>query len=332
MKRATRERRTPRRRLSILSTFGLVAALALATIATAAYAATPQVVLDDPAVNETAPSASDGYLVWSANSEARPDRYHSYVMAGAGSPVRIDPAGTQSRGAAIDGTTIVYEASTSEGQDLGFFDAVTEVRSAPPAGVNTPNDEYRPTLSGDWLLFTRDNVNRVLERNAWRKIVLFNVSTSASIVLQKLPYRSTYLVSDQVNGDWATFESCDSRRFVFSNCQVFRYRISTDHLVQIENPGVPQQQYAGAVSGDGTVYLVRTRNRDHWECGDHARLIRYPVGGPGVVIATLPDGKDSFDTFAFDETDGSTTMYFDRFTCSNGRDGIYRVPNADTAG
>ena len=150
MKRATRERRTPRRRLSILSTFGLVAALALATIATAAYAATPQVVLDDPAVNETTPSASDGYLVWSANSEARPDRYHSYVMAGAGSPVRIDPAGTQSRGAAIDGTTIVYEASTSEGQDLGFFDAVTEVRSAPPAGVNTPNDEYRPTLSGDW--------------------------------------------------------------------------------------------------------------------------------------------------------------------------------------
>ena len=158
MDRATRMRRTPRRRISILSMFGLVAALALVTSATVAYAATPEVVLDDPAVRENTPSASDGYLVWSADSEAKPGRFHSYVLADGGSPVRIDPAGGQSRGAAIDGTTIVYE---EDFQDLGFFDAVTEARSDPPAGVNTPNSEYRPTLSGDWLLFTRDNVNRV---------------------------------------------------------------------------------------------------------------------------------------------------------------------------
>ena len=133
-----------------------------------------------------------------------------------------------------------------------------------------------------------------------------------------------------MNGDWATFESCDSPGSPFSNCQVYRYQISTDNLVQIANPG-PQQQYAGAVSGDGTVYLVRTRTRDHWECGNHTRLIRYPVGGPGVVIATLPDGRDALTTFALDETGGSTTMYFDRYTCSNGRQGIYSIPDADTA-
>ena len=330
MDRATPKRSVPRRRISILSTFGLVAALALVTNATVAYAATPEVVLNDPAVRENTPSASDGYLVWSANSEAKPGRFHSYVLADGGSPVRIDPAGGQSRGAAIDGTTIVYE---EDFQDLGFFDAVTEARSDPPAGVNTPNSEYRPTLSGDWLLFTRDNVNRVSLNNAWRKVVLFNISTSASIVLRKLSYRSHYLVSDQVNGDWATFESCGYRyrRGEYFDCQVYRYQISTEELVQIENPGVPQQQYAGAVSGDGTVYLVRTRNRDHWECGDHARLIRYPLGGPGVVIAKLTEGKDALTTFALDETGGSTTMYFDRFGCGNARDGIYRIPDADTA-
>jgi hypothetical protein len=312
---------------SVVGTFALVTLVLAATVA---YAATPEVVLDDPAVRESSPSASDGYLVWSANSEAHPARYHSYVMADAGSPVRIDPAGGQSFGAAIDGTTIVYAESTSEGNDLGFFDAVTEARSAPPAGVNTPNNEYRPTLSGDWLLFTRTNANLESAHHIWLKVVLFNVSTGKSIVLQRLPNRTNYLVSDQVNGDWATFESCGFGDGEYFDCQVFRYQISTKELVEIANPGL--QQYAGAVSGDGTIYLVRTRQSDHWECGDHARLVRYPVGGPGVVIAQLPDGKDSLQTFALDETGGSTTMYFDRFSCRNGRDGIYRISDADTAG
>lgn len=317
--RPARERNAGRVRRLI----ALVATLVLAVIVTvAAYAATPEIVLNDPAVHELWSSASDGYLVWSANSEAKPTSYHSYVLADGGSPVRIG-----SFGASIDGTTIVYK----KGDDLRFFDAVTEARSAPPAGVNTPNDEYRPTLSGDWLLFTRTNSNRVSPRHTWRKVVLFNVPTSASIVLQKLPYRSTSLQSDQVNGDWATFDSCDYRSATneFVNCQVSRYQISTGDLVQIANPGL--QQYGGSVSGDGTVYLVRTRTRDHWECGNHAKLVRYPVGGPGVVIATLPDGKDAFTTFAFDESDGSTTMYFDRQPCAPFKGGIYRILNADTA-
>lgn len=308
---------------------GLVAMLVVGVIATVAYAATPEVVLNDLAVNEGTSSASEGYLVWSANSEAKPHRFHSYLMAGSGSPVRIDPTGVQSVNAAIDGTTIVYEEATAEDNDLWFYDAITEERSAPPAGVNTLNVELRPTLSGDWLLFTRTNVNRVSSlRYAWRKVVLFDLSTGTSVALRKLPFRSTYLVSDQVNGDWATFESCLLRGGEFFDCQVFRYQISTEELVEIENPGV--QQYAGAVSNDGTIYLVRTANEDHWECGSHARLVRYPVGGPGVVIATLPDGRDALTTFALDETGGSTTVYFDRLTCRDGRSGIYRIANAAT--
>jgi hypothetical protein len=135
-----------------------------------------------------------------------------------------------------------------------------------------------------------------------------------------------------VNGDWATYESCTFHRFEYSNCQVFRYQISTETLVQVESAGsIPRQQYAAAVSGDGTIYMVRTRTRDHWECGNHTKLIRYPVGGPAVVIARLPTGWDSIQTFAFDETDGSTTMYFDQVNCRNGRSGIYRITDADTA-
>jgi hypothetical protein len=304
----------------------VVAGLVIAT-ATIAQAATPEEVLNEPGVDEEVPSASAGYLVWTANSEARPNRYNSYVMADGGSAVRINPGGTHSHAAAIDGITVVYEEDTSEDGDLKFFDAVSEIRSEPPDGVNTANWEHRPSLSGDQLLFTRTNANRAHLRDAWVKVVLFDLSTETSTVLIRLPIRTNYLVSDQVNGDWATFESCRVRRGRFFDCQVHLYDISTETLTEVTNPGV--QQYAGGVSADGTVYLVRQRNREHWVCGKATKVVRMD-GGNGTVIATLPEGKEVFNTFAFDEG-GSTTLYIDPARCRNGMGGIARITDADTA-
>ena len=313
--------------------FGLGVTLALISVAGMAAAATPEVVLNDPAVVEQASSASDGYLVWSANSDAHPNRFNSYVMADGGDPVRLNPTGTRSLAAAIDDTIVVYEEESDPPQiytDLWFYDTVTEERTPAPNGVNTPRQsEHRPSLSGDWLLFTRTNF-RAREGSA--QVVLFNLSTSTPIVLAKLPRRTRSLVSDQVNGDWATFESCRFRMTgeggEYSNCQVFRYQISTEELVKVPNPGV--QQYAGAVSADGTVYIVRTRNLDHWKCGSHTKLVRMD-GGNGTVIAELPERRDARTTFALDETGGSTTLYLDRYRCSSGASGIYRIPDADSA-
>jgi hypothetical protein len=308
----------------------LVLTLAFVSGAAVAGAATPEVVLNDPGVKERSPSVSDGYLVWSADKQAGPhlNHLHSYVMPEGGSPVRINPAGTRSFGAAIDGTTIVYQEDTGGDRDLLLFDAVTEERTEPPDGVNTPNFEYEPTLSGDWLLFTRTNGNRVEGRDAWVKIVLFDLAGGTGTAIEKLPLRRYYLESGQVNGDWATFGSCSLRQG-FSDCQVTRYQISTEEAVVIDNP-TGMQLGNGAVSGDGTVYLARTRTRQHWECGNHNRLVRVPVGEPGVVIAKLLDGREVFETFAFDESGGSTTLYFDRVTCETNASGIYRIANADT--
>jgi hypothetical protein len=307
----------------------MVAGLTVIATATIAQAAIPEVVLDEPGVRETYSSASDGYLVWSANSEARPSSSHSYVMEDGESPVRIDPPGVQSFSAGIDGTTIVYQEWSPLDSDLWSYDAVTAERSALPDGVNTPSGEFRPTISNEWLLFTRTNTNRPAARRYWVKVVLFDLISETHTVLERLSARGHYLVSNQVNGDWATYESCRFRRGRFFDCQVFRHQISTGTTVKVANPGL--QQYAGAVSGDGTVYLTRTRTRDRWRCGNHAKLVRVPVGGPGVVIAELPDGRDALTTFALDESGGSTTMYFDRSTCRNDRGGIYRILDADSA-
>jgi hypothetical protein len=310
---------------------GLAATLVFVSIAAIAGAATSEKVLNEPGVDEVDPSASDGYLVWTADRQARPFRYHSYVMADGGAPVRINPAGTQSPAVSIDGDTIVYQEDTYDpgDEDLWFFDPVTETRTAPPDGVNTSKFEYEPTLSGDRLLFTRTNANRVPLEDAWVKVVLFDLSAGTGTVLKTLPYLPHSLSSGQVNGDWATFESCRVEGWEYSNCQVFLYDITAGgDAVRVANPGV--QQYAGAVSSDGTVYLVRTRNRDHYVCGSHTKLVRVPVGGQGVVIANLPDGKDSYSTFALDEPGGSTTLYFDRFPCRTNVGGIYQIQDADT--
>ena len=255
------------------------------------------------------------------------------MLADGGVPVRINPAGTTSPAVSIDGAMVVYQEDTSDpfDEDLWFFDPVTRTRTAPPEGVNTAKSEYEPSLSGDWLLFTRDNGDRVPLSEAWVKVVLFDLSTGTDTVLKTLPrpYISNYLISGQVNGGWATFESCRQRRGELFDCQVYLYDISAGgDPVEFANPG--GQQYAGSVSSDGTVYLVRSRNRDHYVCGSHTKLVRVPVGGPAVVIASLPDGKDSYSTFALDEPEGSTTLYFDRFPCRTNVGGIYRIQDADT--
>jgi hypothetical protein len=97
--------------------------------------------------------------------------------------------------------------------------------------------------------------------------------------------------------------------------------------VKIGNPGV--QQYAGGISEDGTIYMVRAGGRNVWHCGKNMRIVRYPVGGPDVVIARLK--QDALTTFVADEVDGSTTLYSQKQRCTSRNDGIYRISAADTA-
>ena len=306
---------------------GLAVALTLFTAMTAS-AAEPEFVLNDPRIDEINSSASGEYLVWSADSYERPGRYNSFVRFGEDARSQINPQGTESFGAAIDGTTIVYDEAGRADADLYFTDAVAPDRTAPPEGVNTRSVERRPSLSGDYLLFTRTNANRVRFRDAWIRVVLFDLDAGTGTVLRERPAATSYLVSDQVNGDWATFESCGFREVGFTNCQVFRYQISTQDLVRMDNPD--RQQYAGGVSDDGTVYLVRTGSPEAWQCGHHTRIVRVLPDDTEQTIATLPDGKDALTTFASDEGD-STTLYLDRLGCDRGRSGIYRIPDADTA-
>jgi hypothetical protein len=307
-----------------------ILASTILVVSSVAYAATPEEVLDEPGVNEDSSAASPTYFAWSQNLPSKPNQYNTYVRpSGGGARVRVNPEGTRSYNVGIDGSMVVYQSTKRDNGNLRFYDAATQTRPPMPDGVNTRKFENRPTLSGDWLLFVRDNLNRVPFKRSWTKVILFNTVTQERRVLRTALNRRAYLVSDQVNGDWATFEWCrfGFRTGDFSNCNVFRYQISTEGLVKIANPG--QQQYAAAISQDGTIYMVRSGGPNVWHCGRNTRIVRYPVGGPGVTIAEI--NTDALTTFATDELDGSTTLYFQKYRCNTNRSGIYRITDADTA-
>jgi len=296
-----------------------------------AWAAVPEKVIDERGVNEDSAAASPTYLAWSQNLPSKPNQYNTYVRpAAGGARARVNPDGTKSYTVGIDGSMVVYDwQRRGDNRNLSFFDAATQNRPAMPDGVNTRYRETRPTLSGNWLLFTRDNVNKTSFRKSWTKVILFNIHTDERRVLRSVENRRAYLVSDQVNGNWATFEWCrfNFRTLDYSNCNVFRYNIATQALVKIPNPG--GQQYAAAISHDGTIYMTRSGGPNVWHCGRHTRIVRFPIGGPAVVIAEIR--TDALTASATDETDTSTTYYFQKFRCGTNTGGIYRIPNADTA-
>jgi hypothetical protein len=289
--------------------------LMLAAADPAAAVATPVKVRDRNGVNELQPSMSEDGFVWAQGAK-------SFVKPENDPKVRLNPAGTASFFPAIDDSTVVYNVFKNDDSNLKMYDTETGERSSPPDGVNTNRFEEEQSVSGDWLLFTRVGHRRL-------RVVLFNLDTGEQRILENLRNKTHYLVTDQVNGDWATYEQCDADRDTLSNCQVYRYRISTRDVARMPNPD--RQQYAGGVTKDGTVYLVSTGGSDQWECGAGATLVRQPVSGSRQVIATLPDGIDTFNTFAFEESDGSVSLLFDRIECNTGASGIYEVEDADTA-
>jgi hypothetical protein len=99
--------------------------------------------------------------------------------------------------------------------NLKMYDIATQSRSELPE-INPGLHEAHPSLSGDWLLFTRS------KPGDWQKVILFNLSTWEHRVLFRSALGRQTLQGDQVNGDWATFEHCHYSQGQFSNCAVFR--------------------------------------------------------------------------------------------------------------
>lgn len=258
--------------------------------------------------HEITPSAATGWLAWAQGPRRNFRFWRLLVQPAGGSWRKVNRDRTHGYSGGFEGNRFVYQEVRGEQSNLSFYNLVSRTRSAPPAGVNTRHWEWHPTLSGDWLLFGRTNIG--LERDL---VLLRNLVTGETRVLDSVPWAAGGAEPGQVSGNYAVWYRCAP------TCNVFRYDIAAETAAQIPNPG--GHQYDPSVTDDGTVYFVRSG----FGCGVAVRLVRQPVDGSRKLLAQLVAGRDSAHTYAVENTDGTTSVYFHRANCRTNANDVLRI-------
>jgi hypothetical protein len=290
--------------------------LSLGTVlAFAVLTALPAMAVEPVATSanwEQAPSGGNGYVTYSANSEAHPRHFNTWLVPDGGEPIRVNEEGTRGGTAGIDGGMLVYE----QDGDLKLYDIATGTRSDPPAGVNTEFLEVDPSMSGEWLLFSRvDWAPEADPPHTW--IVLRNLVTDEERILLE---SDSFAFSEQVNGNWVVYTDLTHE---------FRYDIQLEETIRIPGPGRRYVYGAGSVAEDGTVFVAR---QVLGPCGQEASIRR--LDPDGTLTTTYVFGKNrqiAWKTFAVDQDGGGIDLLFDRFNCRKGNANVYRFPDADSA-
>ena len=284
----------------------LVAACVLTTIsATPANAVTPIVVISTPHF-EFHPVASTAFLAWTVQDFI--PRYSSAVRAeaigGSSFLVAGGSKGVYASTGGVDGSTLMYSTDDHGAGDIALFDLPTKTPMPVPDGVNTSAYEAALGISGTHLLFLR------YTRHGYA-VILFDtqVGTSLTIFSHKdSGQRFLEVQRGQVDGNYATWDAylVNNSSQATIRCDVRLYDIAQATLTRVPNPKKRCQSGPG-VNAQGTLYF----DRSGLSYGQHARVIRYPLGGPGTIIYALPKGHDFGGAVAVDTGGGNTDLYFD---------------------
>jgi hypothetical protein len=292
----------------------LFAALSMASLAWATLL-TPTLVVGG-AGSQRFPSATPAatFVGFSANRAGAPNLFDAYVKPSGGPREKVNTSGIAFAGG-FDGDTFIYQRVVNGQSDIGLYDVMTTIHSL-PTGVNTTAWEWSPTISGDWILFGRQNPNSSPISD---HIVLHNELTAETRMLdQQVGAPDKLLTAGQVNGDYVSWD-----RLVFSTHTgtVVRYQISTESRFTVPRP-TGKVQYASSVDPAGDLFYVRSG----LSCGKQVVIREAVPGVSDVALATVPAGYDVVKTYAVDEGGGVISLYFDRLNCSTGQGGdIYKL-------
>jgi hypothetical protein len=282
-------------------------------VASAAWAAT-EIPIRATQLRERSPVAGSGYLAWAQDSRRRPKRYVVYAQKAGGRPTRISRAKTFGFPGGISGTTLVYQEFAGRRSDVRFYDFARKRHVAVRQGINTKQWEWRPSLSGDNLLFARHN-GRI------ERVLLHNIRTGASTELDssRLVRGEHTIRAGQVNGTFAVWQKCMGR-----TCVVYRYDTTTKLTTPLPPPP-GRVHYSPSVTPEGTVYLGRSEPR----CGAAAEIWRYPLVGVPTKLVSLQAGWDFANSYALSMTKPPidvtrTEVYYDRGRCRGGRFDLYK--------
>jgi hypothetical protein len=289
-----------------------LAALIVPAVATGMSLPQVAVKVKPPPVNEESPSAAPGEFAWVQNSKLHPHLYNAYAQLGGGARFRVNTAGTEAGlGTGIDGHTLAYTQVRGSRQSIRLLNLQTRGRSGPPAGVNTPNIEDEPSISGNWLLFHR------LEDGAspGQQVLLTNLTSGATRVLGSVPGGRGFLEAGQVNGNFAVFTQSKTG----TTFNVWVYNIAQKTLTVIPNP-LGKMHTSAAVNPFGTAYFEQSGGG----CGTNATVEEYPVGGPMSAAGTLKPGIDLFHPFLF-ENGPLDSFLFAKIHCQGGGIDIFKT-------
>jgi hypothetical protein len=265
-----------------------------------ASAVTPTLIMGRNRVGEFQGVRGGQFIAWQENSRRSPRHYDVFARRlGGGRAFKVNAAGTNGANGGIDGDVLLYQEFGKGKSDLKLFDLTDRSRSSPPRGVNTAQWEYWPSISGDHLLFGR------LYKSGLRRIILFDVSSRDATSLDKVKGSGRFLAPGQVNGDYAVWSKCATKR----RCNVVLYRISDGTKTTIPNSG--GRDHAPSVTPDGVVYFARSGGA----CGSGTKILRFLPGGPVTILWRLPSGDDVGTTRVFLGAGGETTVFYDHFAC-----------------
>ncbi len=194
-----------------------------------------------------------------------------------------------------------------------MYDAVTHVRSAPPAGVNTPANEWAPRISGNWLLFGRESgPNR-----RHTQVILRNLTNKTSFVLADVNSTKSYVYPGGISGNWAVWGIVGP-----TSESVFRRDIAGKKTTKLVNTLPPARyEYYPSVLADGTTYYAHSGS----DCGDHVKLVKQAPGQPETVVNSFSQGIDyGWPDVVPDPTSG-TDIYFTKIYCNRHTADIYKM-------
>jgi hypothetical protein len=292
-----------------------------------AYALFPeQAVLVGPR-NDSLPAAgwngNQRVLSWARSRPGYPNRYDAWVKVGANARIKLNRRGFGFAGG-IDSSMVAYQQVVNGRSNIRLYNLSNGIRRGPPLGVNTRKWEYRPAISGNWLLFGRDD-NRGA-RPRIQRIILHNSMTGGERLLASIRQDRYQLLPGQVNGSdpfgfLATYTRC------LGTCDVILYNVSTRSKTTLNKPdtGNDIHQYYPALTPSGTIYVARSGDA----CGRNVRIVRYrwngPVGGIGTVVARLPRRRDIGWTSARESANGTVEVFYERVNCITGRYDVFKI-------
>jgi hypothetical protein len=299
----------------------VLAASAALVAVPVALALLPETPVASTARNEFKPAAGfhssgDELVSYSRSRSGHLRRYDAILK-------RMSPGGTtmlklntrgRGYGGGIDSPNVVYQ-QVVDGRSNIFLYNIDDLSRKSPAGVNTSQWEWSPTISGDWVLFGRQ-----ANSGPDARVILHNTSTSEDHQLTRIGRRTHAALPGQVAGNWAVYVRCAPV------CNVIRYDINMETRLVLAKPvtSPPRYQYAAGVTSAGVTYVARAGPK----CGSIVKIVRYfgaTDPATGTVVARLPKGIDTFDIYVRENGDGSTDVLYDRVGCRTLRWDVYKV-------